>query len=75
MDYRQVIEDFNNGTIDRSTVTLILDSDYGFWRVNVDDAEDAVGIQRHLEEKYGRPNGEEDIVSILKSLGVNCERR
>ena len=31
MDYKRVIQDFNNGTIDREKYILVMDNDGGYW--------------------------------------------
>lgn len=86
MDYKAVIEDFNNGTLDPKKVTLIMDNDGGYWSVNLDepdgDASDEEWYrwettkekeQNRLEEKYGSPDGYRDIVNVLVAAGVKCD--
>lgn len=75
MNYKQVIEDFNNGTLDREKVTLVMDNDGGYWlyydeALEEDKCDDIAG---ELAKKYGKPEGYNDIVDVLNAAGVNCE--
>ena len=75
MNYKQVIEDFNNGTIDKNKWQLVMDNDDGYWSYIGDDV-DEIGyheVTKEMEAKYGRPNGERDIVDILNATGVNAD--
>ena len=76
MNYKQVIKDFNNGTIDKTKWQLVMDNDDGYWSYIGNDIECEVEHQdlvEMMEEKYGRPNGERDIVKILNAAGVNAD--
>lgn len=76
MNYKQVIKDFNNGTIDKNKWQLVMDNDDGYWSYIGDDIECEIEQQdlvEMMEEKYGRPNGERDIVKILNAAGVNAD--
>lgn len=37
MDYKKVIEDFNNGTLDKNKIQLVMDNDGGYWQGLTDD--------------------------------------
>ena len=73
MNYKKVIEDFNNGTIDKSIVTLVVDNDGGYWEVNTGDESRDERFSAKMEEKYGVPNGYRDIVDVLNGAGVPAE--
>lgn len=73
MDYKKVIEDFNNGVIDKKVVTLVMDNDDGYWSVNTGDEDQDEIVKEQLKEKYGRPRGYRDIVNVLNAAGVNTE--
>jgi hypothetical protein len=75
MNYKKVIEDYNNGTIDPSMWQLTMDNDDGYWMCisnNIEDC-DADELQDMMTEKYGRPDGYRDIVDVLNAAGVTCE--
>lgn len=75
MDYEKVIEDFNNGTINRAEWSLIIDNDCGYWRYIgdnlTDDEQDE--LEYEMASKYGTPRGYSDVVAILNASGVNAE--
>ena len=73
MNYKKVIEDYNNGTIDPTMWQL--DNDGGYWTCisNTVLDEDADEMQEAMNEEYGRPDGYRDIVNILKASGVTCD--
>ena len=76
MNYKKVIADFNNGSLDPEKVTLVMDNDGGYWEYTSDDAvsdEEHDRIIEALEKKYGEPGGYRDIVDVLKAAGVKCE--
>jgi hypothetical protein len=73
MNYKKVIEDFNNGTLDPKKVQLVMDNDEGYWAALGLDDEDAEDLEMILEDKYGLPGGYEDVVDILRAAGVNAE--
>jgi len=73
MDYKKVIEDFNNGEIDRDYVTLVMDNDGGYWCCDTGDEEYDEMIQNDLKDMYGEPGGYRDIVDVLEAAGVNVE--
>ena len=74
MDYKKVIEDFNNGTIDPKEWQVVMDNDGGYWGYvgeKLDD--DAVELaSAELDKKYGQPGGYNDIVEVLVGAGVNA---
>lgn len=75
MDYKRVIEDFNNGTIDPAKFQLVMDNDGGYWLCvdsSIDD-EDRLDELAKMEKKYGCPGGYRDIVDVLKGAGVNAD--
>lgn len=73
MNYKKVIEDFNNGIIDKSIVTLVMDNDGGYWEVNTGDEDKDELMVATLEKKYGVPEGYRDIVDVLNGAGVPAE--
>lgn len=76
MNYKQVIKDFNNGKIDATKWQIVMDNDDGYWCYIGDDIEceaEHQDLVEMMEEKYGRPNGERDIVKILNAAGVNAD--
>ena len=76
MDYKRVIEDFNNGTIDPTKYQLVMDNDDGYWRCidkEIDDEDKQWELAKKMEKKYGRPDGYRDIVDVLNAAGVNTD--
>ena len=73
MDYKKVIEDFNNGTIDKSKWGLVMDNDGGYWSYLGEDYDNEDELMASMNKKYGRPNGYQDIVIILNAAGVPTE--
>lgn len=73
MNYKKVIKDFNNGTLNKEIVTLVMDNDGGYWSVSTGSEEVDEIIEERLEEAYGTPNGYKDIVDVLNAAGVNTE--
>jgi len=73
MNYKKLIEDFNNGTIDKNKVTLVMDNDDSYFTVEDEDItpEEMDAYIELLKEKYGTSNGHSDIVNILNAAGVN----
>lgn len=73
MNYKRVIEDFNNGVIDKDIVTLVMDYDGGYWQVDTGDEDTDSRMEEKMEDKYGTPDGYKDIVDVLNAAGVNAE--
>lgn len=73
MNYKEVIEDFNSGTLNKDIITLVMDNDGGYWSVSTGDEDVDEIIEERLEEAYGTPNGYKDIVDVLNAAGVNTE--
>jgi len=75
MNYKRVIEDYANGTIDPTMWQLTMDNDDGYWQCisNTVADEDADALQDAMGEEYGRPEGYRDIVSVLRAAGVTCD--
>ena len=75
MKYKKAIKHFNNGTIDRTKVQLIMDNDDGYWLCIDDMASDdeRTKIECDLTARYGTPEGYRDIVDALNAAGVNCD--
>jgi len=75
MNYKKLIKDINNGTIDPKSFTLVVDNDYGWLR---DELHEDWGLSEEREEvlkdTYGEPEGYNDLVEILKAVGINAER-
>jgi hypothetical protein len=75
MNYAQLISDFNDGTLDKDTIQLVMDNDCSYFTVLDSDMSDEEKdkVTDALEKKYGSSNGYEDIVAVLQAAGVNCE--
>ena len=73
MNYKKVIEDFNNGTLNPNEVQLVMDNDGGYWSCLLDDEDKHDDITDTLEKKYGTPDGYRDIVDVLHAAGVNVD--
>lgn len=73
MDYKRVIEDFNNGTLDKTKIVLVMDNDTSCWQGLTDDDDLNETIAEEATIKYGRSGGYSDIVAILAAAGVSCE--
>ncbi|WP_428411939.1 hypothetical protein [Pararhizobium sp.] len=73
MDYARVIEDFNNGTIDREKWKLVMDNDDGYWCYSGDPLDSRRLEIADMVRKYGKPGGYRDIVDVLNAAGVPCE--
>jgi hypothetical protein len=75
MNYEQLIKDFNDGTIDKEKIQLVMDNDGSYFAVLDDSASDEEkdNIVEALDEKYGSSNGYDDLVAVLQAAGVNCE--
>ena len=75
VDYKKVIEDFNNGTIDPAKFQVVMDNDGGYWSYVGDgnDYENQDHLVEALEKKYGSPGGYNDIVAVLNAAGVNSD--
>lgn len=75
MEYKEVIDDFNSGVLDKSKTTLVMDNDGGYWMhedpSKTDD--ECEEICDELHKKYGIPNGYRDIVDVLNAAGVRCD--
>ncbi len=76
MDYKKVIEDFNNGTIDPKKFMVVMDNDSGYWLCvdeSINDDDKLEELADAMKEKYGSPEGYADITDILNAAGVPCE--
>lgn len=73
MNYKKVIEDFNNGTLDPKEVQLVMDNDCSYWSCLLDDEDKHDEICDELDKKYGKSNGYSDIVEVLEAAGVNVD--
>jgi len=76
MDYKRVIEDFNNGTIDPKKYQVIMDNNGGYWLCmdeSIADEDKRQELADKMEERYGSPDGYSDIVNVLNGAGVNAD--
>lgn len=76
MDYKKVIEDFNNGTIDPSAYQVVMDNDGGYWLCvdySIEDEDKRDELADEMSKKYGDPQGYGDVVEILNAAGVNAD--
>jgi len=73
MDYKKVIEDFNNGTLDKAKIQLVMDNDDSYWLGLTDDDDLNETIAEEATIKYGRSGGYNDIVDVLIAAGVPCD--
>ena len=75
MDYKKVIEDYSNGTIDPGEWVVIMDNDGGYWSYlgegKTYDEEEK--MRREMKEKYGSPDGYADLVELACAAGINSE--
>jgi len=75
MDYKRVIEAYQDGTIDPHKWALRMDNDGGYWEYLGEDLDyDAeVAAIAMMEDLYGSPDGYRDLVRILVAAGVNAD--
>ena len=79
MDYKKVIEDFANGTIDRDKWIVVFDNDCGYWSYRGDDLEGdeheeaRVALQGEMAKKYGEPDGYGDVQDVAEAAGIPSE--
>lgn len=73
MNYKRIIEDFDNGVLDKNTIQVTVDNDCIYWTVDTGDEDKDEDIQIALKDKYGCGGGYHDIVDILVAAGVNAE--
>lgn len=74
MNYKKVIEDYRNGTIDPEKWVVVMDNDGGYWSYIGDENEDEGDrLTKQMRKKYGEPCGYKDIVDVLNAAGVNCD--
>jgi hypothetical protein len=77
MNYKKVIADYNNGTIDRTKWVLRIDNDGGYWEyIGEDvkfDSREYNKLIKGMEKKYGFPGGYKDTVAILQAAGVEAD--
>ena len=75
MNYKKLIKDINDGTIDPKTFTLVIDNDMGWFRDNVHEDDDLRDEREQLlTDTYGRSEGYYDLLEILEAVGINAER-
>jgi hypothetical protein len=75
MNYKKVIEDFNNGTIDPEKWQVTMDNDGGYWAC-LDESlsdEERTEAEDSITKKYGDPDGYRDIVDVLNAAGVTAD--
>jgi hypothetical protein len=75
VNYKKVIADFNNGTIDPKKWQVTMDNDGGYWECldeSIDDDE-MEKLRDAMEKKYGEPDGYSDVVKILQAAGVTSD--
>lgn len=75
MNYKKVIEDFNNGTIDPLKFQVCMDNDGGYWEYigEGDDYDNQDLMLAEMTKKYGCPDGYKDIVDVLNAAGVTAD--
>ena len=75
MHYEQVVDDYASGKIDRDEWILVIDNDGGYWQYDgpVLNDEDIDHLVSRMDEKYGTPDDYNDVVDILKAVGVKAE--
>ena len=85
MRYEKVIEDYRSGAINKDDWQLIFDNDGGYWRYTGDlgfECSDCgnckecetLAIFRALKvDRYGEPNGYQDLVDIAVAAGINAD--
>ena len=75
MNYKQVIEDLNNGIINPNHYELIVDNDSGYWlctNPNISE-EEQDNLADEMIKKYGKPGGYNDIIDVLNVVGINAD--
>lgn len=77
-NYEKIIEDFNNGTIDRVAWTLVFDNDSGYWLytgggVSGVTPEERERLEAKMEAEYGAPCGYQDLVDLARAAGIPAE--
>ena len=86
MDYKAVIADFANGTLDSQSWIVIFDNDGGYWDYcgpvpDFSDVDDPLAAEERWldtergrkEMKYGSPGGYQDIVELANDAGIPSE--
>lgn len=75
MRYKQVIQDYQNGTIDRRKWQVCFDNDGGYWSYIGDPIPEAEEerLRKEMEEKYGDTGGYQDLVDLANAAGINAE--
>lgn len=74
MNYKKLIKDINDGTIDPKSVTLVVDNDFIWLRDNLhEDWELTEEREKVLEDTYGNGNGYQDLVEVMIASGLNAE--
>jgi len=85
MNYKKVIEDYENGTINREDWELTFDNDGGYWSYfgdlgfecgKCEECVECAEVElklRKMNETYGTPNGYSDVVDIAFAAGINAD--
>ena len=78
MNYKKVIEDYKSGVIDKDDWALRFFDWGGRWHyVGVDEydleVEEVEKREDQMKAKYGTPDNPEDVVAVLKAVGVRAE--
>lgn len=69
MNYKKVIEDYQNGTL--KDWVLVFDNDGGYWRHCRDEYEG--NVLDKLDKTYGICEGYEDLVELAQAAGIKAE--
>lgn len=74
MNYELLFSDKKEGKISQD-MTLMMDNDDGYWHCDNEnmDEEKAEEICEKYTNKYGTPNGYNDIVAILNAAGIKAD--
>lgn len=72
MKYKKLFEDKNKGLIPDDMI-IVFDNDSGFWKCENENETIAEAKEKEFTDKYGSPNGYQDIVDIMIGAGFNSE--
>ncbi len=72
MDYKKLFEDKAAGKIDER-MTIVFDNDSGYWSCDSDNEDECEKMCDEYAERYGSPNGYEDVVDIMTAAGFKAE--
>ena len=74
MNYKKLLEDIRSGEFDTNKYVLVFDNDGGYWSTP-NEEDDSVCDKNHemLSQKYGLPDGYQDLVDLANAAGIPSE--